>query len=149
SPLVSTNATVVVACKPVQTTLTAIPAVALGTTFGLPAYVQLDVDGGIGVAAAGAAVSAAGTARSRAGAAVTATSNAPRSPATPSTAVTRRRPLLLYMASSSWVARTRLRSTGVSGTCQRERTAQELPDAAATQEATSPWSLGGRGAGGP
>src|SRR5215831_5385191 len=82
SPLVCTNATVVVAGKPVHTTDTACPAVAPGTTFGLPLYVQLDVDGGTGVAAAGAAVSA-GTARSGAGAAVTTTSNAPTSPATP------------------------------------------------------------------
>src|SRR5262249_316003 len=94
SPLVCTNATVVVAGKPVHTTDTAMPAVAPGTAQGRPLYVQLDVDGGIGVAAAGAAVSA--------------TSNAPRSPSTPTTAVTRRRNLPLCITSPSRTARTKL-----------------------------------------
>src|SRR5262249_3936997 len=58
SGLVPTSAPNVAAAKPVQATVTSVPADAPGTAAGLPLYVQLDVAGGTGVAAAGAAVSA-------------------------------------------------------------------------------------------
>jgi hypothetical protein len=92
SPLVCTTAIDALAGMPVHEMATDVPAATPVTALGLPLYVQLDVEGGMGVAAAGAAVSA--------------TSNAPRSPSTPATAVTRRRNLPLCIASPSRMART-------------------------------------------